>query len=66
MLSRPKIISFSDLHREAKKRLPKILFDVIESGVENEHLLARNEAAFKDHLLTPRLLVDGVSSFSVQ
>ncbi|MBI2726328.1 MAG: alpha-hydroxy-acid oxidizing protein [Polaromonas sp.] len=58
MLSRPKLISFSDLHREAKKRLPKILFDVIESGVENEHLLARNEAAFKDHLLTPRLLVD--------
>lgn len=59
-MSSPKqpLISFSDLHRLARKRLPKIIFDMIESGVEDELGLQRNEQAFHKHLLVPRVMVD--------
>jgi len=51
-------ISIGDLRRMARRRLPKILFDLIESGVEDERGLLRNERAFHDHCLLPRYLVD--------
>src|SRR5437762_10723491 len=51
-------INIEDLHRMAKRRLPKIMFDYIEGGVEDERGLARNEAAFHKHRLLPRYLVD--------
>jgi L-lactate dehydrogenase (cytochrome)/(S)-mandelate dehydrogenase len=53
-----KAISFSDLHAMARRRLPKLLFDVIESGVEDEHVLERNERMLSRHTLMPRFLVD--------
>ena len=51
-------INIEDLHRMAKRKLPRIIFDYIEGGVEDERGLARNEAAFNKHRLLPRYLVD--------
>ncbi len=51
-------INVEDLHRMAKRKLPKIIFDYIVGGVEDERGLARNEAAFHRHRLLPRYLVD--------
>src|SRR3974377_430762 len=51
-------INIEDLHRIAKRKLPKVIFDYIEGGVEDEPGLARNKAAFHKHRLLPRYLVD--------
>lgn len=51
-------ISIVDLERLAKRRLPRILFECIGSGVEDEHGVARNAAGFHHHQLLPRHLVD--------
>jgi (S)-mandelate dehydrogenase len=51
-------VNIEDLHRMAKRRLPKIMFDYIEGGVEDERGLERNSAAFHKHNLLPRYLVD--------
>ena len=51
-------INIEDLHRMAKRKLPRIIFDYIEGGVEDERGLARNEAAFHKHRLLPRYLVN--------
>ena len=51
-------VNIEDLHRMAKRRLPKIAFDFIEGGLEDEHGLERNTSAFQKHQLLPRYLVD--------
>ena len=51
-------INIEDLHKMAKRRLPKVAFDFIEGGLEDEHGLDRNTAAFRKHNLLPRYLVD--------
>src|SRR6202011_3860007 len=51
-------INIEDLHRMAKRRLPKVAFDFIEGGLEDERGLDRNTAAFHKHTLLPRYLVD--------
>jgi L-lactate dehydrogenase (cytochrome)/(S)-mandelate dehydrogenase len=51
-------VNIEDLHRMAKRRLPKIAFDFIEGGLEDERGLERNTSAFHKHLLLPRYLVD--------
>jgi (S)-mandelate dehydrogenase len=51
-------VNIEDLHRLAKKKLPKVMFDYIEGGVEDERGLSCNEAAFSKHRLLPRCLVD--------
>ena len=51
-------INIEDLHRMAKRKLPKVMFDYIEGGVEDENGLERNRAAFRKHQLMPRYLVD--------
>lgn len=52
------IINIEDLHRAAKRRMPKVAFDYFEGGAEDEIGLARNEQAFRAHRLLPRYLVD--------
>ena len=47
-------VNIEDLHRMAKRRLPKIAFDFIEGGVEDELGISRNEAAFRRYRLMPR------------
>ena len=51
-------ISIVDLERMAKRRLPRVLFNAIQSGVEDELGVARNAAGFHRHQLLPRHLVD--------
>lgn len=51
-------INIEDLHKMAKRRLPKVAFDFIEGGLDDEHGLERNTAAFLEHRLLPRYLVD--------
>jgi (S)-mandelate dehydrogenase len=51
-------VNIEDLHRMAKRRLPKVAFDFIEGGLEDERGLDRNTSAFHKHNLLPRYLVD--------
>jgi len=51
-------INLDDLRVLAKKRIPKIVYDFIEGGVDDEDGLARNEDAFRRRSLTPRYMVD--------
>ncbi len=51
-------VNIEDLHRLAKRRLPKIAFDYIEGGIEDERGLERNTSAFQKHRLLPRYLAD--------
>src|SRR5436190_4673810 len=51
-------VNIEDLHRMAKRRLPKIAFDYIEGGIEDERGLETNASAFQKHRLLPRYLVD--------
>ena len=51
-------VNFEDLRQLAKQRLPKICFDFIEGGADDEIGLDRNQQAFRDLPLVPRYLVD--------
>src|SRR6516162_4490211 len=51
-------VNIEDLHRMAKRRLPKIAFDFIEGGLEDERGLETNTSALRKHKLLPRYLVD--------
>jgi L-lactate dehydrogenase (cytochrome)/(S)-mandelate dehydrogenase len=51
-------VNIEDLHQMAKRRLPKVAFDFIEGGLEDEHGLDRNTSAFRKRQLLPRYLVD--------
>jgi L-lactate dehydrogenase (cytochrome)/(S)-mandelate dehydrogenase len=51
-------VNIEDLHKMAKRRLPKIAFDFIEGGLEDERGLETNISAFHKHCLLPRYLVD--------
>jgi hypothetical protein len=42
-------VNIEDLHRMANRRLPKIAFDFIEGGLEDERGLERNTSAFHKH-----------------
>src|SRR3984957_20824020 len=52
------VVNIEDLHKMAKRRLPKIAFDFIEGGLEDERGLETNTSAFPKHRLLPRYLVD--------
>ncbi len=51
-------INIDDLKRLAKRRLPKIMFDFIEGGADDETGLRTNANAFRDLRLVPRYYVD--------
>jgi (S)-mandelate dehydrogenase len=51
-------INIDDLKRMAKRRLPKIMFDFIEGGVEDEVGLHTNANAFRTMRLVPRYYID--------
>jgi (S)-mandelate dehydrogenase len=51
-------INIGDLQKMAKRRLPRVVYDFIEGGVEDELGIARNEASFDRERLVPRYLVD--------
>ena len=51
-------INIDDLKRMAKRKLPKIMFDFIEGGVEDEVGLRTNAGAFRAARLVPRYYID--------
>lgn len=51
-------INITDLRQLARKRLPRLVFDYIDGGAEDETGLARNTDAFQAIQLLPRYLVD--------
>jgi len=51
-------LNFEDLRKLAKRKLPKIVFDWVEGGVDDEKCLARNFSAFDNYNLMPSYLVD--------
>jgi L-lactate dehydrogenase (cytochrome) len=53
--------SIGDLRHLARARLPGPLFDYIDGAAESEITARRNSAAFDDHSLVPRCLVDVTS-----
>jgi L-lactate dehydrogenase (cytochrome)/(S)-mandelate dehydrogenase len=53
-----KAVNIEDLRRMARRRLPKLAWDFLENGAEDEIGMARNIAALARHCLLPRYLVD--------
>jgi len=51
-------INLDDLRMLAKRRLPKLIYDFIEGGVDSEEGLVKNEDAFRKRALVPRYMVD--------
>jgi len=54
-----------DLREQARRRLPKVVFDFIDGGADDEVTLARNRFAFDDLTLVPRVL-RGVRAVSTE
>ena len=53
----PRVLNIDDLRREAKRRLPRVVFDYIDGGAERERTLGENRRAFEDVLFRPRSAV---------
>lgn len=51
-------LNYDDLRQLAKRRLPKICFDFIEGGLDDEIGLQRNNWGFERHRLVPKYCVD--------
>jgi (S)-mandelate dehydrogenase len=51
-------LNYDDLRRMAKRRTPRIAFDFLEGGVDDERGLQRNATAFESQALVPRYMVD--------
>ena len=60
-----KLVNVADFRASAKARLPKMVFDYLEGGAEDEIGLRHNQDAFKKIKFQPRRLVD-VSSRNTQ
>src|SRR4029078_3183630 len=52
------VVNIDDLRKLAKKRLPRIAYDFIEGGTDDEVGLVTNEQAFRKARIVPRYLVD--------
>lgn len=52
------VINLDDFRRLAKRKLPRIAFDFIEGGSDDDLCLRRNREAFQAYQLLPRYLLD--------
>src|SRR6185369_5948401 len=53
----PRVLNIEDLRRRAKRRLPRVVFDYIDGGAEDESTLRANCQAFEAVTLRPRCAV---------
>src|SRR6266542_677390 len=53
----PRVINIEDLRRAAKRRLPRVVFDYIDGGAEDEQTLRANCHAFEGVTFRPRCAV---------
>jgi (S)-mandelate dehydrogenase len=57
-MTQQNLFSVEDYRRQAKKRLPKMVFDYLEGGAEDEHGLEHNRSVFQRWRFKPQRLVD--------
>lgn len=55
----PPAINIEELRRQARRRLPRVVFDYIDGGAEDEVTLRRNREAFEAISFRPRVLTGG-------
>jgi L-lactate dehydrogenase (cytochrome) len=53
----PRVVNIEDLRRLARRRLPKVVFDYIDGGAEDEITLRENCRAFEEVTFRPRQAV---------
>jgi (S)-mandelate dehydrogenase len=58
-MSLARAINIADLRTRARRRLPRVVFDFLDGGAEDETTLAWNRAAFRRWALVPRILPGG-------
>lgn len=51
-------VTIDDLRELARRRLPRMVFDFVDGGAEDELTLLRNRQAFSELTFRPRVLVD--------
>lgn len=60
------IVNIDDLRRLARRRLPRVVFDYLDGGAEDEVTLRSNRRAFEAIRLRPRLLGGGIVDLSTE
>jgi L-lactate dehydrogenase (cytochrome) len=53
----PRVLNIEDLRRAAKRRLPRVVFDYIDGGAEDEWTLRANSRAFQEVMFRPHCAV---------
>ncbi|HEV3483648.1 MAG TPA: alpha-hydroxy acid oxidase [Candidatus Acidoferrales bacterium] len=53
-MSSPRVVNIGDLRRVAQRRLPKVVFDYVDGGAEDEVTLRENCRAFQEVTFRPR------------
>ena len=56
-VSPPNVVNIADLRKLAKRRLPRMVFDYIDSGADREQTLSKNCEAYNEILFRPRCAV---------
>src|SRR6266704_6106879 len=56
-LEPPRVLNIEDLRRAAQRRLPRVVFDYIDGGAEDEWTLRENSLAFEAVTFRPRCAV---------
>ena len=56
-VSAPAVVNISDLRLLAEKRVPRMVFDYIDSGADREQTLSQNCSAFNEIYFRPRCAV---------
>src|SRR5438874_3528770 len=56
-LEPPRVLNIEDLRRAAQRRLPRVVFDYIDGGAEDEWTLRENSRAFEAVTFRPRCAV---------
>jgi isopentenyl diphosphate isomerase/L-lactate dehydrogenase-like FMN-dependent dehydrogenase len=56
-LASPQVVNVEDLRRKAERRLPRVVFDYVDGGAEDERTLRDNCRVFDDVTLRPRQAV---------
>lgn len=57
-MSKQDLFSVEDYRRLARKRLPRMVFDYLEGGAEDEHGIQHNRTVFEQWRFKPQRLVD--------
>jgi L-lactate dehydrogenase (cytochrome) len=57
LVAAPRVVNIEDLRRLAKRRLPRVAFEYVDGGAEDERTLAANRRAFEAVTFRPRSAV---------